>query len=101
MDMKTPKFFLIAFVLDISLMATYTVLNYYELSRLLVLSVTEAMQWNPITTSVFFQFSTAEASNVVEIWWYNWSFFALLAIITINLLVIWMLEQKFLRQKQG
>ena len=99
--MKAPKFFLAALVVDISLIAVYMVLNYCELSRLLILSVTDAVDWNPIANSVFFQFGILAASSVIKVGWFNWSFLAELAIIMVNLLVIWMMEQKFFLERQS
>jgi hypothetical protein len=101
MSRKIPKFFLTALGLNLSLLFTYVYLNYYELSNLLRLSIVDAFQWNPVMTTVWFSSRTPGVSAEGLIWWQNNSFIAILAIIAINLLVIWKIEHKMIHQAKA
>jgi len=76
------------------LLGLYTVLNYFEWSKVLELPLVAEVNWTPLRTHIAHVSGTIPGLKNAVLLIDNWSFVVLLGIIAVNLATIWKIEHK-------
>jgi hypothetical protein len=71
----------------------YSVLSYFEWSGLLGLPLVAAISWTLLRTQIWFG-GTVPVIVDGQVWINHWSIITIIAIIILNLVAIWKIEQR-------
>ena len=80
-------------IINFVLLMMYLALSYLEWSKLLGLSLVAVVSWTPFRTQIWFG-GTVPVIVDGLLWIDHWSFAMIMAIVVINLAVIWKGEHK-------